>query len=105
MKTTTDIQPVWMDPVAHEKLWAWTRLAKGEVSMLGLVEEVEGQPCIADLFLVKQTCTPASTDMDQGDVAKLMVELTTSSTESALCCLKSPTWGTRSEWAGCLAPL
>jgi len=75
MKLTSDIRRVWMDPAAHEKLWAWTRMAKGEVSMLGLVEEIEGQPCISDLFLVKQTCTPASTDMDQGDVAKLMVEL------------------------------
>ena len=75
MKLTTEIRRVWMDPAAHEKLWAWTRMAKGEVSMLGLVDEVEGQPCIADLFLVKQTCTPASTDMDQDAVAKLMVEL------------------------------
>jgi len=50
-------------------------MAKSEVSMLGLVDEVDGQPCIADLFLVKQTCTPASTDMDQENVAKLMVEL------------------------------
>ena len=75
MKLTTDIRCVYMNPAAHEKLWAWTRLAKGEISMLGLVEEIEGQPCIVDLFLVKQTCTPASTDMDQDAVAKLMVEL------------------------------
>ena len=75
MKMTTDIRRVWMDPAAHEKLWAWTRMAKGEVSMLGLVDEVEDQPFITDLFLVKQTCTPASTDMDQDAVAKLMVEL------------------------------
>ena len=57
MKFTTDIKKVYMDPVAHEKLWAWTRLAKGEVSMLGLVDENDGQPCIKDLFLVKQTCS------------------------------------------------
>ena len=75
MKFTTEIKRVYMDPVAHEKLWAWVRLAKGEVSMLGLVDENDGQPCITDLFLVKQTCTPASTDMDQDAVARLMVDL------------------------------
>ena len=75
MKLTTDIRTVYMNPAAHEKLWAWTRLAKGEVSMLGLVKEIEEQPCIANLFLVKQTCSPASTDMDQEAVAKLMMEL------------------------------
>jgi len=64
MKMSTDIQRVWMDPAAHEKLWAWVGLAKGEVSMLGLVEEFDGEPCVTDIFLVKQTCTPASTDMD-----------------------------------------
>ena len=84
MKFTTDIKRVYMDPVAHEKLWAWTRLAKGEVSMLGLVDEVDGQPYITDMFLVKQTCTPASTDMDQDAVARLMVELAADSKSDQL---------------------
>jgi len=75
VKCSANIKNVWVDPVAHEKLWAWTHLARGEVSMLGLVEEHDGVPCITDLFLVKQTCTSASTDMDQDDVAKLMVQL------------------------------
>jgi len=75
MKLTTGILRIYIDPASHEKLWTWVSMARGEISMLGLVEEVEDQPCIADLFLVKQTCTPASTDMDQEDIAKLMVEL------------------------------
>ena len=75
MKCSANIKQVWVDPVAHEKLWAWTHLARGEVSMLGLIEEHEGAPCITDLFLVKQTCTSANTEMCQDGIARLMVQL------------------------------
>ena len=75
MKYTSAITQVWLDLAAHEKLWAWTRMAQGEVSMLGLVEDGDGGPVITHVFLMKQTCTAASTDMDQADVAKLLFDL------------------------------
>ena len=84
MKFNTAIQCVWIDLVAHEKLWCWTRMAKGEVSMLGLVEETPEGPAITDLFLMKQTCTAASTDMDQSDVARLLFDLSATGTEGNL---------------------
>jgi len=74
MKYQSAISQVWIDLVAHQKLWAWTRMAKGEVSMLGLVEDTADGPAITDLFLMRQTCTSASTDMDQADIARLSVE-------------------------------
>jgi hypothetical protein len=84
MKYTSTITGVRMDIIAHEKLWAWTRMAKGEVSMLGLVEEDDKGPVITDLFLVKQTCTQSSTDMNQEDVAHLLFELGSAGIEGQL---------------------
>jgi len=84
MKYHSAISQVWIDLVAHEKLWAWTRMAKGEVSMLGLVEDAADGPAITDLFLIRQTCTSSSTDMDQGDVARLLTELAAEGIEGQL---------------------
>jgi hypothetical protein len=84
MKYQSQIQQVWIDLAAHEKLWAWTKLAKGEVSMLGLVEDTPAGPAITDLFLLRQTCTSATTDMDQADVAKLLFDLAAAGLEGQL---------------------
>ena len=84
MKYNSAIQQVWIDLVAHEKLWAWTRMAKGEVSMLGLVEDGLGGPAITDLFLVRQSCSSASTDMDQDAVGKLLFDLGAAGMEGQL---------------------
>ena len=84
MKFQTSIQNIWIDPVPHEKLSAWTRMAKGEVSALGLIEDAQTGPVITDVFLVKQTCTGASTDMDQADIATLMFDLAAAGQEARL---------------------
>jgi len=84
MRYTSGISQVWIDLAAHEKLWAWTRLAKGEVSMLGRVEDAEGGPAITDLFLPRQRCTSATTDMDQDDVARLLFDLGSAGLEGQL---------------------
>ncbi len=84
MKFNTTIQCVWIDPMPHEKLWLWTRMAKGEVSMLGLVEDTPDGPAITNLYLMKQTCTGASTDMDQADVARLLFDLGSAGLEGQL---------------------
>ncbi len=84
MKYSSPITQVWIDLAAHEKLWAWTRMAKGEVSMLGLVEDGDGGPVITDVFLMRQTCTAASTDMDQADIARLLFDLGAAGIEGQL---------------------
>jgi hypothetical protein len=84
MKYSSPITQVWLDLAAHEKLWAWTRMAKGEVSMLGLVEDGDGGPVITDVFLMRQTCTAASTDMDQADIARLLFDLGAAGIEGQL---------------------
>lgn len=84
MKYQSAITQVFIDLAAHQKLWAWTRMAKGEVSILGLVEETPGGPAITDLFLMRQTCTSATTDMDQADVARLLFDLGSAGIEGQL---------------------
>lgn len=84
MKYHSAITQVFIDLVAQEKLWAWTRMAKGEVSMLGLVEDTPEGPAITDLFLMRQTCTAASTDMDRADVARLLFDLGAAGIEGQL---------------------
>jgi proteasome lid subunit RPN8/RPN11 len=75
MKFNTEIKRLYIDARAYEKLFHWVNLAKGEISCLGLVEDNCKEFNILDVFLIKQTCTSASTDMDQEDIAKLLFEL------------------------------
>lgn len=75
MTVKSEVNQVLMDLSAHEKMWAWARLARGEVSMLGLVEDTPEGPVIADVFLPGQTCSSSHTEMDPADVARLLVDL------------------------------
>jgi hypothetical protein len=69
---------IQVDANALQKLWLWTDFAKGEVSCLGLVDEVVSSETgrttslvVTDFFLVKQQCTYEETDMDVADVAQI----------------------------------
>ena len=84
MKFLTTVQNIWIDLVPHEKLMTWTQLARGEFSCLGLVEDLSTGPCITDVFLLKQTCSAASTDLDQQEIAKLMFDLAAAGLEGQL---------------------
>ncbi len=73
---------IQVEATAMQKLWLWTDFAKGEVSALGLVDEVVSTETgrttaliVTDFFLVKQQCTYEETDMDVADVARLISEL------------------------------
>jgi len=66
---------VYIMPRADAKIWHWVRMATGEVSGLGLVDVIDGQMVVSDVFLPKQECTSADTDLDQQAVAQLMMEL------------------------------
>ncbi len=73
---------IQVEAEAMQKLWLWTDFARGEVSCLGLVDEVFSTETgrttalvVTDFFLVKQQCTCEETDMDVADVARLISEL------------------------------
>ncbi|MCB9367508.1 MAG: hypothetical protein H6507_00130 [Calditrichaeota bacterium] len=73
---------IQVEATAMQKLWLWTDMAKGEVSCLGLVDEVVDADSkritalvVTDFFLVKQNCSYDETDMDIADVARLITEL------------------------------
>ena len=73
---------IQVDAVAMAKFWNWVDLAKGEVSCLGIVEEIKDADSgtvsallVTDLFLVKQRCSADDTTMDTQAVAQLMVDL------------------------------
>jgi len=73
---------IQVDATAMQKLWLWTDMAKGEVSCLGLVDEVVNADTkrttslvVTDFHLVKQNCSFDETDMDIADVARLITEL------------------------------
>ena len=60
-----------------ERIRYYVELARGEVSCLGTVERDGDNLVVTDLFLPKQTCSGASTEMDPADVAALLVDLET----------------------------
>lgn len=73
---------IQIDAIAMQKMWTWTDIAHGEMSALGLVEEIRDADSgavtallVIDMFLVKQQCSMDETTMDPKAVAQLMVEL------------------------------
>ena len=50
-------------------------LVKGEVSALGIVEKTNETLIVPEIYLPKQTSTPANTEMDPQDVARIMLDL------------------------------
>jgi len=62
-------------PQCLERIKHWTALAKGEVSALGIVKKDGDTLMVPEIYLPKQTCTPANTEMDPEDVARIMMDL------------------------------
>jgi len=61
---------VSIDAKALEKVWQWTALAKGEFSCLAMVTN---DLHVHDVQLFDQVNTAASTELDQGALAKFLV--------------------------------
>ncbi len=64
---------------AIQKIWTWTDMAHGEVSALGLVEEIRNENAgavktlrITDFVLLEQICDEVETEMDPRSIAELM---------------------------------
>ena len=75
MKTITEKFRLWLLPEVEERIRHYVSLASGEVSGLGLVDEVEGGFLLTQVFLPRQECTAGGTELDQDWVAALMVTL------------------------------
>ena len=80
---------IQVDAVAYQKLLCWTDVAKGEVSALGLVEEIRDTDSgaitallVTDFFLTKQHCSLDETTMDSAAVAQLIGDLETQNIDS-----------------------
>ena len=59
---------------AWDKMWGMTLRCKDEVSGLGIVDE--NDPCkVVDFFIVEQSCTASTTEMDQDAVANLIADM------------------------------
>jgi hypothetical protein len=73
---------VQVEALAMAKFWNWVDIAKGEVSCLGIVDEIRDADSgavsvliVTDLFLVKQRCSADETTMDAAAVSQLMLDL------------------------------
>jgi hypothetical protein len=71
-----------VDAEAMAKFWSYVDIAKGEVSCLGIVEEIHDANSgsitalvVTDFFLVRQHCSADETTMDPAAVAELMLDL------------------------------
>jgi len=80
---------VQVDVQALAKLWLWVDLAAGEVSALGLVDEITNPKTgnlaalrITDFLLVKQDCSSAETTMDPVAIVELLGELESAGQDS-----------------------
>jgi hypothetical protein len=62
---------VSIDAQALERIWHWTDLAKGEFSCLG---QVTDDVLVHDVQLFQQTCTSASTEIDQEALAQFLYQ-------------------------------
>lgn len=73
---------IQVDVVAMQKLWLWADMADGEVSALGLVEDIRDENTglisvlrITDFLLLKQQCNAVETVMDPAAVSQLMMDM------------------------------
>jgi hypothetical protein len=73
---------IQVEAVAMAKFWNYVDIAKGEVSCLGIIEEIKDADSgavsallVTDFFLVKQRCSTDETTMDAAAVSQLMLDL------------------------------
>jgi len=68
---------IYMTQEASDKMFAYAKRCSIEISGLGTVEIVDGCPVITDVFLLKQECSGATTNIDDtalGDMYMKMAE-------------------------------
>ena len=82
MKVSVKDLIVYLDAAVQEKIDHWVRMAKGEVSGLGLVTELTENGLIwafqvTDVFLAEQSCNGSETLISPEATARLMLDLDT----------------------------
>ena len=75
MKTSVENKRIKIDLLSLERITNWVKIAKGEVSGLGLVEDRGEDFFISHVFLLKQRCTDYGTELEESSIAELMVKL------------------------------
>lgn len=65
---------VQITDLAAEKMKAFIEIAPQEISGLGTVISENGVYLIDDIYLLKQACTPAYTELDQGKIIEFMTD-------------------------------
>ena len=65
---------VFITPLAKQKLDLYIYCCKDEISGFGTVDEVDDGFLITDVFILKQECSSANSDMDSKDVSTFLVE-------------------------------
>lgn len=75
MKIRADHVRLFLLPAVEERMRHYTDLANGEISGLGTIEEFDGGFLVDQVFLPKQSCTPAGTTLDEDAVATLLMEM------------------------------
>ena len=82
-----DNNVIWITQKAYNKMFQYVMSTDNEVSWLGVVEELQNTGVtITDVYLLEQTCGPASTELDPLSVSKLLIELSKQGKEKSLLC-------------------
>lgn len=80
-----DNKVIYISQKAYTKMFQYVTATDNEISGLGIVEELPGiGVTITEVYLLKQTNTPASTELDPMDVSKLLTELSKQGKETRL---------------------
>lgn len=73
-----DFKPsVYIAPRAWSKMQAYARLAEGEISGMGFVEQFEGDLMVTDVMIYEQESGHADTDLDTNALAKFVTDMIT----------------------------
>lgn len=73
--TKTKFQALYIEPECRKKIQYWADAASGEVSGLGIVENIKGQMIVKEVFILEQECSGTDTELNPESISKLMTEL------------------------------
>lgn len=75
MKVAATTPRILLTPAVDQRVRHWIELAAGEVSCLGLADQVDRAFLISEVYLLKQSCGAAETEIEQSAVGTLLTEL------------------------------
>lgn len=65
---------LWLSREAEDRLTGYIQNAKGEISGLGTIERSGNNLIVTDVFLLKQECGPATTDLDSEAISDFLLD-------------------------------